>query len=426
MAAKGYLTLNYEHCGGRISADEFPRVTVVIPVKNRPREIRECLYSLSLLDYPEEKLEIIVVNDGSTDDTGEAISLFNVRSINLLASKGQSRCRNIGAREATGEIIAFLDSDCTVTPGWLKQIVPFFAFPGIGAVGGFVGSYYKASRLDRYEKAFSSLNMGNHILFEANPESNFYVPSCNLFVRRDVFLKTGGFKEGMHVGEDVDFCWRMRNAGYYLLYVPAGAVAHKHRNTLPKMLKRRMEYGISEADLYLHHVEKKKQFPIPVYAGLSFIVFFLAIILRVPALLFLNLFICGAEYCKKRGSLSGILSEIYRKPVDKLLLRSVVRGTVSFYYYASFYLIRYYLAAIVLLGLAFPPLLLFSVVIVFISSAVDYKVKKPALSYPVFLFYYILDHLAYQFGVFQGCLKHKYFKCYIPNIKLASFRGIFL
>ena len=69
----------------------------------------------------------------------------------------------------------------------------------------------------------------------------------------------GGFTASLHLGEDVDFCWRMRRQGYSLLYVPRGTVAHKHRNRLNRMLLRRGAYGTSEAKLYHDHRDKKKR-----------------------------------------------------------------------------------------------------------------------------------------------------------------------
>jgi len=141
---------------------------------------------LAALDYPGEKLEIIVVDDGSTDNTGEVAAAFDVNLIRLPASRGPSACRNAGAGEAKGDILAFLDSDCRAGRGWLKELVPFFAFGEVGAVGGFVEGYFKTSHLDRYEEVFSSLNMGRRILLGRRSGSGFYVPTCNLLVREDV------------------------------------------------------------------------------------------------------------------------------------------------------------------------------------------------------------------------------------------------
>jgi len=83
----------------------------------------------------------------------------------------------------------------------------------------------------------------------------------------------------MHVGEDVDFCWRMRDAGDDLLYVPAGTVRHKHRNRLGRFLRRRADYGTSEATLCRLHPRKKKVFQVPPLAVLRFLALCCAILL---------------------------------------------------------------------------------------------------------------------------------------------------
>lgn len=414
LAAGGFLDL---HSTGFLQDEsDYPFVSVIIPVKNRPEEIRDCLSSLAALDYPGEKLEIIVVDDGSTDNTGEAANAFDVNLIRFPVSRGPSACRNAGAGEAKGEILAFLDSDCCVSRGWLKELVPFFAFGEVGAVGGFVEGYFKESPLDRYEEVFSSLNMGRRILLGRRSGSGFYVPTCNLLVRKDVFNLAGGLTEGMHVGEDVDFCWRLRDLGHSLLYVPAGgSVAHRHRNKLSQMLRRRFEYGTSEAALYLKHPEKKKQFSVPLFDGLSFLTLSCAVLSGTPALLLLIPFFFAAGYAQKAVFLKKIQVVISHKS----LFLSAVRSTFSFYYYAGFHLIRYYLVPLIILGFVHPPLWLLLLIMLALVSLVDYRNKKPLLPFPVFLFYYVLEHGFYQAGVFAGCVKHRCFRCYLPQLRAA-------
>lgn len=137
---------------------------------NRPEDIAACLHSLTQVDYPAEKLEIIVVDDGSTDQTADAAREYGVKVISQARSLGAAASRNRGAEIAGGEFLAFLDSDCLVSSSWLREIIPWFTLPGIGAVGGFVAGYYQKTGLDRYEAAFSSLNMGRRIIYHAGGE----------------------------------------------------------------------------------------------------------------------------------------------------------------------------------------------------------------------------------------------------------------
>lgn len=405
LTSKGYLKL------GTITHQEiYPRVSIVIPVKDRPEDISECLQSLAGLNYPKDKLETIVVDDGSRKSISDIISPFNVKLMRLEESRGASICRNVGAEKARGDFLAFLDADCTPDKNWLNDIIPFMQIEGIGAVGGVVDNYYRKTHLDRYEEKFSSLNLGRRIIFEGNNQSNFYVPSCNLVVNGNAFKAVGGFKSDMHVGEDVDFCWRMRKNGYALLYVPVGKVAHKHRNKLIKMLQRRRDYGTSEAILHLSHRDKKKRVPVYIYALLVLLALIASILLKTPYIACLILLFFGLDLYRKHTAQKPLkIAFPYRQ-----LIPSILRGYFSFYYFVSFHLIRYYLILMLGLGFLFNFLWIFCGVILLFTSITDYCIKKPSLPYPVFLFFYILEHLAYQAGVFWGCLKLKYFGSYIP------------
>lgn len=390
----------------------FPSVTVIIPVKDRESELPECLESVFSQDYPEDRIEVIVVDDASRDGTGAVAAAFPCRLISLTGNRGQSYCRNLGAREAGGEILAFLDSDCVADKGWLREIVPYFRWERIGAVGGRVDGYFTESPLDRYENAFSSLSMGAHILYGGRDDSLVYTPMCNLLVRRHVYADTGGIRADMRVGEDVDFCWRMRAKGRVLLYVPFGGVLHKHRNRLVRMLNRRSEYGTSEARLYRLHPQKRKIFPSSPVSAAAFLGVCSAAALAsaLPLLVTLSCVILDGAAKAARTRRQGL-----RIPVWKAFF-SVVRTELSFFYFASFHITRYYLTLLLLLGFAYHPLWFLSLLLVGISSVVDYATKHPKLAFPLFLFYYTSEHVFYQAGVFAGCVKTGTFGSYRPRI----------
>jgi mycofactocin system glycosyltransferase len=206
-------------------------------VRDQTVDLAECLMSLANLDYPPDRLEIIVVDDGSKKEVARIIT-SDARIVRLENSLGPASARNIGAMKAGGDILAFLDADCTAGEKWLKELIPFFRASSVGAVGGYVDNFYKKGWLDRYEATFSSLNLGNRIILDGKSSSTFYVPTANMLVRRDYFMSIGGFQPGMRIGEDVDFCWRLRDLGRTLLYVPFGRVDHKHRRRLDTMLLR--------------------------------------------------------------------------------------------------------------------------------------------------------------------------------------------
>jgi mycofactocin glycosyltransferase len=182
-----------------------PFVSIVIPVYNRSHDLYCCLESLKTLDYPQSKLQVIVVDDASTDNSASVAREFNAKVIAQPYNQGQSAARNRGVKEASGEIVAFIDSDCIADPQWLKDLLPYFQDQRFVLVGGFVDSYYQNSMLDRYESVKSALNMGKEKVVGVGNNAVFYVPTCNVLIRKDVYLKNGGLDESMRVGEDVDF-----------------------------------------------------------------------------------------------------------------------------------------------------------------------------------------------------------------------------
>ena len=409
LAAKGYLKLE------RIaSISDYPRVSIIIPVRDQPEDLLDCLQSLNNLNYPKDRLEIIVVDDGSRKEVSQIITSGTVRVIRHDESKGPAACRNIGAEKANCDIFAFLDADCLAGEDWLKETISFFQTVNIGAVGGYVDGYYKNSFLDRYERVASSLNMGQRLILEAKTGSSFYVPTANMLVTREAFKATGGFKAEMRLGEDVDFCWRLRDLGYALLYAPFGRVAHKHRNRLGSMLKRRSDYGTSEAELYRTHRDKRKTFLVSAFSGLSFLLLTLAVLLMNPYPLYLIPILFGIDLWRKSAAVTRLKMTVSFTQ----LIYATFRSYLSFFYFAFFHLMRYYLILIAVLGFLWHPLWLFSGLAIVYTSIVDYHVKKPSLFYPVFLFFYLLEHLAYQAGVFLGCLKLRYFGSYLLAFRL--------
>jgi mycofactocin system glycosyltransferase len=372
----------------------FPFVSVIIPAWNRATDIVACLQSVFAQDYPKEKMEVIVVDDNSKENIGDLVRSFPCRLITNSLNRGAAFARNRGAGEAGGEILAFLDNDCEADQAWLRDLVVYFQWDRLGAVGGFVDGYSETTALSRYEKAFSPLNMGNQILLsEGRPR--FYVPTCNLLVRKKVFDRTGGMNERLTVGEDVDFCWRMQDEEQVLWYIPAGVVKHKHRLDLGQMLKRRFDYGASEAMLAKLHPDRKKRLRAPISPAVSFLALCLACVLSSPIPLGIPIACVAFDSVKKtvRIRKAGLTVS------PSWILLSVLRTHGYFIHSASFYIVRYYLIPVWLLGAFIHSLWLLSLLLILVSGSMDYVLKRPHLSFPTFSLFYVLDHLAYQVGV---------------------------
>lgn len=390
------------------TARHTPRVTVIVPVKDRADDLAECLGALERLEYPRDLLEVIVVDDGSRDGSAAVAAGHACTLLANSRTEGQSYCRNLAASRATGDLLAFTDSDCVVDPQWLQELVVYFAWPRVAAVGGRVESYFSTSVLDRYEQTASSLDMGRRFILSMDSADTFYMPTCNLVVRRDRYLEEGGLRAELRVGEDVDLCWRLRDSGHVLLYAPRGRVRHKHRNSWPAMLRRRAQYGTSEATLYALHTDKRKRLVLPAAATLS-AAFLVAVLLlrdlRLVPLAFLPLAVDVA-----RRLLNLHAEAVHASP--GLVAFAALRVHLSLVQSLFFLCVRYYLLALVLLAAVVPRFRLLVGFVALYVSATDYSVRRPRLSYPAFAGCSLLEHAAYQVGVAIGCLQRRTLRPY--------------
>ena len=407
LSRKGFLEQE-----GFSTLSDHPFVSVIIPVRNRPLEIEACLRSLGEVVYPLEKIEIIVVDDASTDHTPETVSRFPVRLIRLDKNQQAPYCRNLAGRTAKGNILAFLDSDCLVDSHWLEELVPAFRDSTVGAIGGMVAGCFEETPLDRYEAVKSSLIMGSRIRRTTDYDRAFYVPSCNLLVKRDLFLRLGGFREELLVGEDVDFCWRLQDEGYHLEFNPAGKVFHKHRNRLRPFCARRFDYGTSEPLLQQLHRKRSKEMLFPVGGTLFWGMAALGGIFQSPFLVALCCAILTMDTLNKWRRVRR-----WCIPVGFFsILISVARGYTAFFYHCCAFLSRYYLIWCIPLL----PLSPFAGVAIlgihFLAGCIEYVMKRPRLDPFSFLFYFTCEQVSYQLGVWWGCLRQLAFGAINPRV----------
>jgi cellulose synthase/poly-beta-1,6-N-acetylglucosamine synthase-like glycosyltransferase len=238
--------------------EQAPRVSVVICAYNAERTMDACLTSLRTLNYPD--YEIVVVNDGSTDQT-LAISERHQKAyaadpkapplrIITQENKGLSVARNVGAAAASGEIVAYTDSDCVPDPDWLAFLVYRFVRSGFVAVGG---PNFPPPEPALVPAAVAVSPGGPaHVLLD--DEVAEHVPGCNMAATKKALEDVGGFEPIFSAaGDDVDLCWRLQNRGYAIGFSPAATVWHYRRNTVKAYLKQQMGYGKAEALLYFKH-----------------------------------------------------------------------------------------------------------------------------------------------------------------------------
>jgi GT2 family glycosyltransferase len=227
-----------------------PRVSVVVCSCNGERTLGDCLEGLAQVRYP--NYETIVVDDGSTDATPEIAARHGVRVVST-ANRGLSSARNTGLREATGEIVAYIDDDASPDPDWLTYLVETFERTEHRAVGG--PNIAPAGDGSIADAVASAPGGPIHVLL-SDTEAE-HIPGCNMAFRRDALEAIGGFDPQFRAaGDDVDVCWRLQDRGWTIGFAPAAMVWHHRRNSLRTYWRQQRGYGKAEALLERKWPEK--------------------------------------------------------------------------------------------------------------------------------------------------------------------------
>ncbi len=228
----------------------LPSVSVVVPVLNGEGTIGNCLSALLRTEYPSERREIVIVDNGSTDRTAEIVKRAPVRYV-WEHRPGVPYARNRGIELCEGEIVAFTDADCIPTAGWLRELVAPFESEEVGGVAGEILPYPPRTPAERYAARIRHLSPQRYLQRPVLP----FAVTANLGFRREVFQRVGLFDPDLpRGGESTDFCTRfLRETGLLLEYAPMAAVFHKHRSTAWQLFKQQWSYGRGHAYLYIKY-----------------------------------------------------------------------------------------------------------------------------------------------------------------------------
>lgn len=200
--------------------------SVIIPAYNARHTISASLSALHQQSVPQSQIEIIVVDDGSKDGTGDLAAQMGATVLRLAKNSGQAAARNLGIHHAQGEIICFTDADCVPQPDWLAQLTaPLHANPAISAVKGVYGTrqpeltarFVQAEYEDKYDR------------LRRFPRISF-VDTYSAAYRRAVLREVGGFDERFPVAEDRELSYRVAAAGHEMVFQPQAVVYHQHAN----------------------------------------------------------------------------------------------------------------------------------------------------------------------------------------------------
>jgi len=241
--------------------EDWPRVSVVVCAYNEAANLEACLASLAKVDYPD--LEVVVVDDGSTDATLDIARRFPFRVL-PVPHAGLSVARNAGTRACTGEIVAFLDADAACHPEWPHHLALSMADDGVCAAGGPNLPRPTAGLVERAVDA----SPGNPVEVLNAPDRAEHLAGCNCAVRRDLLLACGGFQADFTAaGDDVDLFWRLLDAGNGVAFSPAAQVRHARRATVRGYLRQQRGYGRAERMVSGRHPHRFNRSGQAVWAG---------------------------------------------------------------------------------------------------------------------------------------------------------------
>jgi glycosyltransferase involved in cell wall biosynthesis len=230
--------------GGAAAAPLFPLISIIIPCRNEEKAIGNVLRLVKAQTPAGSQLEIIVVDDGSTDRTAEIAEAEGARVLHIPAKEGggnPAAGRNRGAAISTGDPVIFLDSDCTPHEGWLENLLKVHA-QGIEVAGGSLGlppglSY--SARCDYYGGWYHV-----HPRYPAGFVQHH--PPCNISVRRDVFLGSKGYVERQPIAyahEELEWQAEVLAKGGRIYFEPKAAADHHNRPGFSNLLRRNYRWG---------------------------------------------------------------------------------------------------------------------------------------------------------------------------------------
>ena len=237
---------------------EDPFFSIVIPTHNRPAQLKDCLRSISRLDYPRDRFDVVVVDDRSEVTPSETIDHFrHLIDVVLLKNQkaGPAAARNAGAARAKGQFLAFTDDDCLPQPLWLRAFADCLRLYPDAAVGG-----HTINALEANIHSTASQLLVDYIYsyYNADQRGAQFFTSNNFTVPREAFFEIGGFDDSfpLAAAEDRDFCDRWRQHGGRLRNAPKAAMAHAHPLTFRGFIRQHFNYG--RGAFHFHRLRKNR------------------------------------------------------------------------------------------------------------------------------------------------------------------------
>lgn len=227
----------------------FPKISIVVPVRDEQGALQRCLAALNNQSVDRKEYEVIVVDDGSVDESGKVAALWGARVIRQN-KRGAAAARNRGVREAQGEIVLFTDADCLAEKDWVERLSSPLWQDGVhGTVGQCMSDQkHWIARLIQLElnERYSRMEHQDRIDFLNSGNCGF----------RRALLCDNPFDEGFCWLEDVELSFRLAQNGNRMVFVPAARVYHPHAQSLWAYMRRKFHYASYALLLYRRYPEK--------------------------------------------------------------------------------------------------------------------------------------------------------------------------
>lgn len=241
----------------------LPLISVIIPVLNNPEGIASCIEGLLEQDYPTEKMEIIVIDNGSVDETRGVVKQYTVSLMNEGKVKSPYAARNRGLEAAKGKIIAFTDSDCIPDTSWLSNAERVLRDPDIDMIGGHV-----SFRFSRHHTAGELYDSLINLEVKNNVRERGVAKTGNLIVDAELFERIGLFDPTIRSGGDVRWTGRATREGFRLVYRD-DVIVYKKARSLGALLKKQVRVGAGQPKIWKEQGRERGEIVAELLQGLK-------------------------------------------------------------------------------------------------------------------------------------------------------------
>ncbi|MCX6820825.1 MAG: glycosyltransferase [Candidatus Aenigmarchaeota archaeon] len=327
-----------------------PTVSILVPARNEERNITKSLESLSTLDYPKDKLDVIVIDNGSTDGTRKLAEDFRARHAGSLKVRvlsvpepGKGKALNEAMKHATGEIVGIFDADTFATPGCLSAMVPYFKDASVGAVTNYVkpsSTKGLLASLQGIEYTFASFT--KKVMSMLN--SVYIVPGTLSLLRKDV-IRSIGFSDDT-LTEDMDAALCMLKAGYVIENSMDAVTYTVVPASLAALLKQRIRWyrGYFENVIKHSDIMFNKKYPhlgmfvlpfsntLAVFVGVSLTLVFMSNLLNTVILYarrFFNLPLAGALDIISASLHTFSLGSLFMSPYSTITYALIAASSIA-------------------------------------------------------------------------------------------------